>query len=333
MLVKLAQVVLRALVGACAGAAAGVIIVGFLGGLTGILSKVAHTNPKDDPFTEFLAGAVIFGFHIGLPLGAPVGAVVGLVSGMILGIRSCLPRGATACKPAVPHDDDFSTAALPPGKGSSSTASLGIGRSCGLVVVTALAIPGALLLLGGINGWREKAAFDRFAAEVAKSWGRATVVEAAVWSGRIELVEVTFAGMSTSDADLERITRIGMFDRVHSLSLARTSITDRGVALLAGHPNIMRLDLSRTAVTDQGLASIARIGPSNLNLSGTRITDGALQILKEQAVRFPNRTIDLTDTKFDFCRFDNPTGARTAIDEAPRGGVSDRVWSVKNGLL
>jgi hypothetical protein len=37
-------------------------------------------------------------------------------------------------------------------------------------------------------------------------------------------------------------------------------------------------------------------------------------------------------SKLDFCRFCIPTGGRTAIDETPRDGVSDRVSSVGSGL-
>jgi len=75
------------------------------------------------------------------------------------------------------------------------------------------------------------------------------------------------------------------------------------------------------------LEMIARVGP----IDATTL-ERSVQLI-HRSNQFNLTTRRRSASEFDFCRFDNPTGARTAIDEAPRGGVSDRVWSVKNGLL
>jgi Leucine Rich repeat len=108
---------------------------------------------------------------------------------------------------------------------------------------------------------------------------------------------VDLASTRIGDADLERLARDPMFTRVTTLVLAGTQITDRGVAVLSARPFFVCLDLSRTSVTDQGLASISNCCSSTLNLSGTRVTDATFGVLEQQAERFPNRSIDLTDTQ------------------------------------
>ncbi len=127
--------------------------------------------------------------------------------------------------------------------------------------------------------------------------GRAEDAEFEGWSIAVNAIDLDLSSTATDDADLERLARDPMFDRLHFLSLAGTRITDRGIAMLNDHPFINTLDLSRTAVTDRGLASISRCCPNSLNLSGTRVTDATLALIERQAKTSPNRSIDLTDTQ------------------------------------
>lgn len=68
--------------------------------------------------------------------------------------------------------------------------------------------------------------------------------------------------------------------RIRSLFLARTSVTDAGLARLAACTNLVRLDLSLTAATDQGLKSFSGAGGlTQLLLAGTKITDASLPLV------------------------------------------------------
>ncbi len=64
------------------------------------------------------------------------------------------------------------------------------------------------------------------------------------------------------------------------LDLARTQITDKSLAEVAGMKNLTRLHLENTKVTDAGLAHIAKLGKLEyLNLYGTQVTDAGIQKL------------------------------------------------------
>lgn len=63
--------------------------------------------------------------------------------------------------------------------------------------------------------------------------------------------------------------------------LARTRVTDAGVAALAGWENLRVVDLTRTAVTSAGLAPLARLRLlENLNLTDTAVDDTGVSALR-----------------------------------------------------
>jgi hypothetical protein len=67
---------------------------------------------------------------------------------------------------------------------------------------------------------------------------------------------------------------------VKNLSLGRTSVTDAGLAHLAGCKNLQWLDLSLTAITDGGLQPIAgAVELKQLFLEGTQVTDASLPLI------------------------------------------------------
>ena len=280
------------MVGACAGMAAGVILVGLWGAFAGIPYILNHPGPNNNPVIMVLSGFVMYALYLGLPLGAPIGAIVGLVAG---GIRGACTGTATSRKPAISFEDldtgPETTKAVESRRSPSSR------RRRGSPLVIALAIPGAVILVWSIYGWWERSRFDRFAAEVKRLGGRAENAEIEGWSIAVSAIDLDLSLTATDDADLERLARDPIFDRLNSLSLAGTRITDKGVALLDEHPYLSDLNLSRTSVTDRGLASIPRCCPNSLNLSGTRVTDATIRVLEQQAKLSPNRNIDLTDTQ------------------------------------
>lgn len=63
--------------------------------------------------------------------------------------------------------------------------------------------------------------------------------------------------------------------------LARTRVTDAGVAALAGWENLRALDLTRTAVTSGGVAPLARLQTlETLNLTDTAVDDAGVAPLR-----------------------------------------------------
>jgi hypothetical protein len=285
------RVVLGGLIGACAGMTAGVILVGVWGGLTSIPHIVGHSGPNNHPVTMFLAGVVVYALYIGLPAGGPMGAVVGLIAGAIWGSVSAVPTVRKVKAPA----DEFAAEVIAEAFALKSSPCPSLSRGSGLVI--ALAIPGAIILVWTMSGWWERAKFDRFAADVTRLGGLVENAEIESWSIAVNDIIVDLASTKTDDAELERLARDPMFNRVHSLSLAGTRITDRGVAVLNAHPFFAYLDLARTSLTDQGMASIAKCCPNTLNLSGTRVTDATIRLIEQQGEQFPTRSIDLTDTQ------------------------------------
>lgn len=290
-MVRPARIRFQSLLGACAGATAGPIFIGVLLGLITTLFSLCRDGLKYDPVAMLFVGSLGYGLYVGLPLGVPIGALIGLVAVGIRGMRS--GNDSTPRKTKIP-DDDF---AAPPAKNVVSAGDPFASLSCGLYLAVVLAIPALFLLGWTINAWLEKSRFDRFSAEVARSGGSAE-------NGALEYVFFSVGGINvdlsstaTDDDDLERLTHDELFKEVASLSLAGTRITDRSVVMLVGFPGIGFLDLSRTSVTDRGLASMSRSRPYRLNLSGTNVTDTTLELMEQEAKRFTDSQIDLTDTK------------------------------------
>jgi mono/diheme cytochrome c family protein len=68
--------------------------------------------------------------------------------------------------------------------------------------------------------------------------------------------------------------------QIADLSLARSAVGDRTVALLATMPNLRRVDLTATAVTDEGLAGLPPTVPlEEIVLCSTAVGDGAVETL------------------------------------------------------
>jgi YHS domain-containing protein len=65
------------------------------------------------------------------------------------------------------------------------------------------------------------------------------------------------------------------------LNLAKTKVTDEGLAQIAAFPNLTRLHLENTGITDAGLKHLASLkNLEYLNLYGTKVTDAGLAQLK-----------------------------------------------------
>lgn len=85
-------------------------------------------------------------------------------------------------------------------------------------------------------------------------------------------LSVTLPG--ASNADLERVVRL---DKLASLNLNDSSITDDGLSQLTGLRDLEVLDLRNTAITDAGLAHLSAFPKlEHLNLSRTQITGAGL---------------------------------------------------------
>ncbi|MDE0819516.1 MAG: hypothetical protein OSA95_00235 [Opitutales bacterium] len=81
-----------------------------------------------------------------------------------------------------------------------------------------------------------------------------------------------------NDEGLRAIARIGA--QVVWLNLAKTRISDKGLAVLSKFPELRRLHLDRTQITDVGLAEVAKLTKLEyLNLYSTKITDAGLRQL------------------------------------------------------
>ena len=66
-------------------------------------------------------------------------------------------------------------------------------------------------------------------------------------------------------------------DKIASLDLARTKVTDKGLAAIAGMKNLTELHLENTSVTDAGLDHLKCLAALEyLNLYGTKVTDAGL---------------------------------------------------------
>ena len=81
------------------------------------------------------------------------------------------------------------------------------------------------------------------------------------------------------DATLARLAPVAAF--IVEAQLARTQISDAGLAALSTWENLRSLDLTRTAVTSVGLATLAQLPKiEGINLTDTAVDDAGLAQLK-----------------------------------------------------
>lgn len=93
-------------------------------------------------------------------------------------------------------------------------------------------------------------------------------------------VNFSLSGKEVTDETLSGLA--GLEKTLVWLNLARTAITDAGLARLAAHSALQRLDLSQTAITDAGLAHLkGQKQLRYLNLYGTKVSDAGLAALAQ----------------------------------------------------
>ncbi len=101
------------------------------------------------------------------------------------------------------------------------------------------------------------------------------------WIGRdyiYSVVEVVFLG-DLSDSALETVGRLPGVEAIRCAG-TRSSVTNAGLAHLAGLTNLKELNLSETGITDAGLVTLKGMKSlQRLELCGTRITDAGLEHL------------------------------------------------------
>ena len=87
------------------------------------------------------------------------------------------------------------------------------------------------------------------------------------------------APMRCDDAALAQLTPVA--DLIVEAELARTKVTDAGLAAIAGFANLRTLDLTRTAVTSAGLGRLVPLKKlETLNLTSTAVDDDGVAQLK-----------------------------------------------------
>lgn len=96
-----------------------------------------------------------------------------------------------------------------------------------------------------------------------------------------------------TDEDVARIVK--HFPRLLGLCLDRTTVTDEGLACLAGLTNLQFLDLGNTFITDRGLDHLASLpGLHMLRLEHTKISDDGLRILSRAPAL---KVLDVANTR------------------------------------
>ena len=94
-------------------------------------------------------------------------------------------------------------------------------------------------------------------------------------------LSVGFAGRASELGDADVALIAGVAEQLVWLDLARTKVTDAGLAPLAEIKNLTRLHLENTGISDAALAHLAGLEKLNyLNLYGTQVSDAGLAHLK-----------------------------------------------------
>ncbi|HTO05401.1 MAG TPA: c-type cytochrome domain-containing protein, partial [Opitutus sp.] len=88
------------------------------------------------------------------------------------------------------------------------------------------------------------------------------------------------APLRCDDAVLARLEPVAAY--IVEAELARTKVTDAGLAAIARWENLRSLDLTRTAVTSRGVGELVSLKKlERLNLTSTGVDDAGLQVLRE----------------------------------------------------
>ena len=96
---------------------------------------------------------------------------------------------------------------------------------------------------------------------------------------RLEGTQLDLRGTTAADADLEPLDD-ARYGGVTAVLLARTRVTDAGLAFLARLPRLAVLDLYGTAVTGSGFAHLGDLPLRKLDITGTAADDSALAALR-----------------------------------------------------
>ena len=120
-------------------------------------------------------------------------------------------------------------------------------------------------------------------AEALAALARALVHHEPLAADRAELsIDVAAVAPTFGDAEL-RALLVPLAPWIAELSLARSVITDEGLAEVARFPKLTRLDLCSTSVSDAGLAALgapdAVVDLVELELARTRLSDAAVEPL------------------------------------------------------
>lgn len=95
------------------------------------------------------------------------------------------------------------------------------------------------------------------------------------------LLQVSFAHASSPATDVDLDALAGVAKQVVALNLARSAVTNDGLAKLEPLQNLMRLHLENTSISDAGLGHLAGLTRLEyLNLYGTKVTDEGLKHLE-----------------------------------------------------
>ena len=95
------------------------------------------------------------------------------------------------------------------------------------------------------------------------------------------ILRTASAPLRCDDAALARLAPVA--DLIVEAELARTQITDAGLAALVGFNNLRALDLTRTSVTSAGLATLTRLKKiESLNLTSTKVEAAVVTRLRAQ---------------------------------------------------
>ncbi|MCH2114095.1 MAG: hypothetical protein MK171_04195 [Pirellulales bacterium] len=95
------------------------------------------------------------------------------------------------------------------------------------------------------------------------------------------LLQVSYAlsGESATDADVAPLAAVA--EQVYSLNLAKSQLSDQGLAVLSQLKNLRQLHLENSSVTDSGLVHLSGLASLRyLNVYGTAITDAGLKHLE-----------------------------------------------------